>query len=95
MSGAGADPDWFELYNPDAMPMLLDGWRVTNDFGDPKLMPFAFPPGTEIPPGGFLLVIADSAARTLISPMQLPVGVLTALLGVPTFLFLLRRQARA
>jgi len=45
--------------------------------------------------GGSLLVIADSAARTLISPMQLPVGVLTALLGVPTFLFLLRRQARA
>lgn len=41
--------------------------------------------------GGSLLVIADSIARTLISPMQLPVGVLTALLGVPVFLFLLRR----
>jgi len=45
--------------------------------------------------GGSLLVLADSAARTLISPMQLPVGVLTAMIGVPVFLFLLhgRRQA--
>jgi iron complex transport system permease protein len=42
--------------------------------------------------GGSLLVLADTAARTLISPMQLPVGVLTALIGVPVFLFLLRQQ---
>jgi len=42
--------------------------------------------------GGSLLVLADSAARTLISPLQLPVGVLTALIGVPVFLVLLRRQ---
>jgi iron complex transport system permease protein len=42
--------------------------------------------------GGSLLVLADSAARTLISPMQLPVGVLTAMIGVPVFLFLLRQQ---
>ena len=41
--------------------------------------------------GGSLLVLADTAARTLIAPMQLPVGVLTALLGVPLFLFLLNR----
>jgi iron complex transport system permease protein len=40
--------------------------------------------------GGALLVLADTAARTMISPMQLPVGVLTALLGVPTFLLLLQ-----
>ena len=45
--------------------------------------------------GGSLLVLADTAARTLISPMQLPVGVLTAILGVPTFLFLLHRRVRA
>ena len=44
--------------------------------------------------GGSLLVLADSAARTLFSPMQLPVGVLTAMIGVPLFLFLLRRQRR-
>ena len=44
--------------------------------------------------GGSLLVLADTAARTLISPLQLPVGVLTALFGVPVFLFLLQREAR-
>jgi len=44
--------------------------------------------------GGSLLVLADTAARTLIAPQQLPVGVLTALIGVPVFLFLLTRQPR-
>jgi iron complex transport system permease protein len=44
--------------------------------------------------GGSLLVLADTAARTLISPMQLPVGVLTAMIGVPVFLFLLHRRVR-
>jgi iron complex transport system permease protein len=39
--------------------------------------------------GGVLLVLADTLARTVIAPQQLPVGVLTALLGVPMFLFLL------
>ena len=43
--------------------------------------------------GGSLLLLADAAARTLISPLQLPVGVLTALLGVPVFLYLLHRGA--
>ena len=44
--------------------------------------------------GGSLLVIADTLARTLVAPQQLPVGVLTALIGVPVFLFLLTRDAR-
>ncbi len=44
--------------------------------------------------GGSLLVLADMAARTLIRPMQLPVGVLTAMLGVPAFLYLLHRTRR-
>lgn len=44
--------------------------------------------------GAILLNAADLAARTLWAPMELPVGVLTALLGAPFFLFLLaRRQA--
>ena len=42
--------------------------------------------------GGILLVLADTLARTLIAPEQLPVGVLTALLGVPAFLYLLHRS---
>lgn len=41
--------------------------------------------------GGCLLVLADTLARTVVAPQQLPVGVLTALLGVPVFLFLLSR----
>ena len=44
--------------------------------------------------GGSLLVIADTLARTMVAPAQLPVGVLTALLGVPVFLLLLARAAR-
>jgi iron complex transport system permease protein len=42
--------------------------------------------------GGTLLVLADTAARTAVAPQQLPVGVITALVGVPTFLFLLLRR---
>jgi iron complex transport system permease protein len=42
--------------------------------------------------GGSLLVCADTLARTIIAPEQLPVGVLTALIGVPVFLFLLNRR---
>ncbi|WP_428826330.1 FecCD family ABC transporter permease [Azonexus sp. IMCC34842] len=44
--------------------------------------------------GGSLLVLADTLARSLIAPQQLPVGVLTALIGVPVFLFLLSRHPR-
>ncbi|MAM88701.1 FecCD family ABC transporter permease [Allohahella sp. A8] len=42
--------------------------------------------------GGMLLTLADTLARTVIAPEQLPVGVITALLGVPTFLLLLHRS---
>ena len=44
--------------------------------------------------GGALLTLADTAARTVIAPQQLSVGVLTALIGVPVFLFLLARRSR-
>ncbi len=43
--------------------------------------------------GGSVVCLADSLARTLIAPQQLPVGVLLALLGVPAMLFLLTRRA--
>jgi iron complex transport system permease protein len=42
--------------------------------------------------GGALLVMADTAARTMAAPRQLPVGALTAAIGVPLFLALMRRQ---
>jgi len=44
--------------------------------------------------GGTLLVLADTLARTLLAPRQLPVGAITAAVGVPAFLFLLRRSLR-
>lgn len=41
--------------------------------------------------GGALLAIADTLARTVVAPRELPVGVVTALIGVPVFAALLRR----
>jgi iron complex transport system permease protein len=42
--------------------------------------------------GGTLVLLADTVARTAFAPLQLPVGVLTALIGVPVFLWLLARR---
>jgi iron complex transport system permease protein len=41
--------------------------------------------------GGTFLVLSDMLARTIIAPSQLPVGVITALIGVPSFLWILSR----
>ena len=41
--------------------------------------------------GALFLVLADTAARTVIAPSELPVGVLTAFIGGPFFLFLIRK----
>jgi iron complex transport system permease protein len=42
--------------------------------------------------GGTFLLLADTAARTIAAPAELPVGVITALVGVPIFVLLLRRS---
>jgi iron complex transport system permease protein len=42
--------------------------------------------------GGTFLAWADLAARTLVAPAELPIGVITAFVGVPLFLVLLRRS---
>jgi iron complex transport system permease protein len=44
--------------------------------------------------GALFMVLADLAARTLRAPEEIPVGAVTALLGGPFFLYLLRRQRR-
>ena len=44
--------------------------------------------------GATFLVLADTLARVVIAPSELPVGAITALVGGPVFLFLLRRQRR-
>jgi iron complex transport system permease protein len=45
--------------------------------------------------GASFTVGADLVARTVISPLELPVGIITALVGGPFFIWLLRRDARA
>ncbi|WP_347116017.1 iron ABC transporter permease [Leclercia sp. S52] len=42
--------------------------------------------------GAFLLLIADTAARTLVAPAEMPVGLLTSILGAPWFLWLIFRR---
>ncbi len=42
--------------------------------------------------GGVFLTVADTVARTIVAPQQLPVGVLTAIIGVPLMLWLLDRR---
>ena len=42
--------------------------------------------------GAILLVVADTLSRTLIAPTELPVGIITAILGVPFFISLLRQR---
>ena len=45
--------------------------------------------------GAAFLVLSDTAARTVLGGRELPVGAITALLGGPLFLLLLRRQPQA
>ena len=42
--------------------------------------------------GGIFLMITDTMARIVLSPTEIPVGIITAFLGVPFFIYLLRRQ---
>ena len=44
--------------------------------------------------GAGFLVIADTVARTILSPIELPVGIVTAFCGAPFFLYLLRSRSR-
>jgi iron complex transport system permease protein len=43
--------------------------------------------------GSAFLVLADTSARTIVAPAELPVGVITALVGVPVFVLLLMRRS--
>ena len=45
--------------------------------------------------GALLLLIADTIARTVVSPVELPLGVVTAVIGAPVFIVLLRRTRAA
>jgi len=45
--------------------------------------------------GGIFLVIADTLARTINRPMEIPIGIITASVGAPYFIYLLRRRKKA
>lgn len=66
-----------------AVPHLL---RLLRGHGHRGLLPAAFALG------GAFLVLADALARSLFAPLELPVGVVTAVVGVPVFAVLLRRS---
>jgi iron complex transport system permease protein len=44
--------------------------------------------------GAILIVLADTLARTIVAPTELPVGAMTALAGAPVFIYLMRRRVR-
>jgi len=44
--------------------------------------------------GAILIVLADTLARTVVAPTELPVGAMTALAGAPVFIYLMRRRVR-
>ena len=44
--------------------------------------------------GGVVVTLADTAARTLFSPLEIPVGIFMSFIGGPFFLYLLKRRMR-
>ncbi|HMA59895.1 MAG TPA: iron chelate uptake ABC transporter family permease subunit [Halanaerobiales bacterium] len=44
--------------------------------------------------GGIFLIVSDDLARILLAPMEIPVGIITALTGGPYFIYLLRKQKK-
>ena len=45
--------------------------------------------------GSILLLITDTLSRSIVYPVEIPVGILTSLLGVPFFIFLLKRHKKS
>ena len=65
------------------VPHLL---RLVGHYGHRALLPLC------VALGGSFLTVADALARSVAAPVELPVGVVTALVGVPTLLYLLMRS---
>jgi iron complex transport system permease protein len=42
--------------------------------------------------GGIFLILCDVLARTIIAPTEIPIGAITAIVGAPLFIYLLRRR---
>ncbi len=45
--------------------------------------------------GGIFMIFTDTIARTIVSPMEIPVGIITALFGGPFFIYLLRKRKKS
>ena len=56
---ATGDPDWFEIYNPNVLPVDLTDWRVTDDPSKDLSKWKKFPSGASVPAEGYLVVLAD------------------------------------
>src|SRR5688572_17762793 len=56
----GSRPDWIEIRNPDATPVVMTGWALTDESGLPPKWPF---PAVTIPPNGHLRVFASGNYR--------------------------------
>jgi iron complex transport system permease protein len=61
--------------------------RMTSGSDNRSVIPFS------AMAGAIFVVLADTAARVLIAPRELPVGAITALIGAPMFIYLLRKNA--
>jgi hypothetical protein len=61
----GTITDWVELYNPSAVPVNLSGYSLSDDPSQPGR--WVFPPGSELAPGGFLVVRCDPATPASIA----------------------------
>ena len=81
-----------EFYSRNRTGDLMS--RVTNDLNAVRMVlgpdHVRLLPATALA-GALFLLAADTVARTAIAPAELPVGVLTAFIGGPFFLYLLRR----
>ena len=79
-------PDVFALEEAgDVVPPPLHAVRTVARPLHRTLLPLVFVVG------GSFLVLSDVVSRTIVRPLELPVGVITALVGVPLFALLLRR----
>ena len=79
----------FEINEPDAYA-LEEALLLRDRHGGEVVVLSAGPDRATV-----VLDLADLLARTVIAPTILPVGVFTALVGAPFFLFLLRNNKRA
>jgi hypothetical protein len=59
----GAASDWIEIHNPDNAPFDLSGYHLTDTRTNRKR--WAFPEGTVLPPGGYLVVFASGKDRAV------------------------------